>query len=74
MRITSLRGPFPRHCNCGNTASFEEILQRWRAVGKTVFNLTGLSLNLRLPTPEANALPLDQLADYMITWFELFQN
>ena len=25
----------------GNTALFEEILKRWRAVGNTVFNLTG---------------------------------
>ena len=25
----------------GNTASFEKISQRWRAVGNTLFNLTG---------------------------------
>ena len=28
--------PFP-----GNTASFEEMSQRWRDVGNTVFDLTG---------------------------------
>ena len=42
-RVTSLRGPSPRHCarvtqfisaslRPGNTVSFEEMLQRWRAV------------------------------------------
>ena len=29
---------------------------------ETLSNLTGLDLNLRPPTPERNALPLDQLA------------
>ena len=38
---TSLRSPSPRHCACGNTAPFEEMSQRWRAVGSTVSNLTG---------------------------------
>ena len=33
-------------CTCviapGNAASFEEVLQRWRAVGNCVFDFTGL--------------------------------
>ena len=40
-RVTSLRGPNLRSLRLGNTASFEEMLQRWRAVGNTVFDLTG---------------------------------
>ena len=39
-RLTSVREPSLCHCACGNTASFEEKLQRWRAVGNTVFDLT----------------------------------
>ena len=35
----------------GNTASFEEMLQRWRTVDNTVSDLT-----LRPPAPETNAL------------------
>ena len=38
------RAPSPRHCD---TASFEEISQRWRAVGNTLFHLTGLSYEPR---------------------------
>ena len=40
----------------GNTAPFEEMLQRWRAVGNTVPDLTGRDLNLKPPAPETNAL------------------
>ena len=32
----------------GNTARFEEMLQRWRAVRNTVFDLTGLRYELQL--------------------------
>ena len=38
----------------GNTASFEEMLQRWRAIGNAVSNL-----NLGPPAPETNAIPLE---------------
>ena len=37
----SWRGPFPRHCACRQMASSEGISQRWRAVGNTLFDLTG---------------------------------
>ena len=40
-RVTSLRGPSPRHYAWGNTAPFEEMLRRWRAFGNTVSNSTG---------------------------------
>ena len=38
-RVTSWRGPSPRHCP--SPALFEEILQRWRTVNNTVSDLTG---------------------------------
>ena len=43
-RITILLDPSLRHYARGTQLirSFEEILQRWRAVGNTVSNLTGL--------------------------------
>ena len=34
-------GPISASLRPGNTASFEEMLQRWRAVGNTVSDLTG---------------------------------
>ena len=40
MHVTSWRGPSPRHCAC-NTALFEKMSKRWRAVGNTVSELTG---------------------------------
>ena len=48
-RVTSWRGPSLRHWpgqhssirSPGNTAPFEEMSQRWRAVGNTVSDLTG---------------------------------
>ena len=36
-----LAGPFSASLRPGNTASFEEMLQRWRAVNNTVSDLTG---------------------------------
>ena len=39
----------------GNTAPFEEMLQRWRVVGNTVSDLTPQDLNHRPPAPETNA-------------------
>ena len=41
-RLTSWRGPSPRPLRPGNTASFKEMLQRCRAVGNTVSDLTCL--------------------------------
>ena len=36
-----LAGPISASLRLGNTAPFEEMLQRWRAVGNTVSDLTG---------------------------------
>ena len=36
-----LAGHFSASLRCGNTASFKEMSQRWRAVGSTVSDLTG---------------------------------
>ena len=46
----------------GNTASFEEMLQRWQAVGNTASDLTGPRFESRTSRLETNSLPLDQLA------------
>ena len=47
----------------GNTAFSEEISQRWQAVAALCPTWPVRNLNLEPPTPETNALPLDQLAD-----------
>ena len=36
-----LAGPISASLRAGNTAPFEEMSQLWRAVGNTVFDLTG---------------------------------
>ena len=41
MRVTSLRGHLRVIAPAGNTAPFEEMLQRWRDVGNTLSDLTG---------------------------------
>ena len=41
-RVTSWRGPSPRQCaRATQLRTFEEMSQRWRAVGSTVSDLTG---------------------------------
>ena len=57
-----LAGPISVSLRLGNTASFEEMLQRWLIIGNTVSDLTSRDLNLRPPVSETNMLPLDQLA------------
>ena len=44
----NLRGSSARHCAVGNTVPFEETLQRWRAVGSTVSDLTGSRFELQI--------------------------
>ena len=39
-RVTSLRGPSPRHCARVTQLPFEEMLQRRQAVGNNVSDLT----------------------------------
>ena len=50
-RVTSLRGPFMRHC-ARATQLFSKKCQRWQAVGNTVFDLTGP--RFELPTSRTN--------------------
>ena len=52
--VTSLQGSSPRHCARKTATPFEEISQRWQAVGNCV--------RFEPPSPKKNALPLDQLA------------
>ena len=41
-RVTSWRGPSPRHCaRATQLRTFEEMSHRWRVVGNTVSDLTG---------------------------------
>ena len=56
-----LRGPSSRHCTCGYTAPLNDMIHRWRAVGKIVSDLIGRRLNLAPILPETNVLPLDQM-------------
>ena len=56
-----LAGHISASLRAGNTSPFEEMLQRWRAAGKSVSDLTGWDLNLRPSASETNPLPLDQL-------------
>ena len=46
-----------------NTARFEEMSQRWRAVTNTVSDLTSPKFESLSPAPETTGLPLDQQAD-----------
>ena len=57
-----LEGPIFTQIRRGNTAFFEEMSQRWRAVANTVSDLTDPKFELKLPVPETNELPLDQMA------------
>ena len=43
----------------GNSASLEEMLKWWQAVGNTVFELMAVDLNLRPFAPETSALLLN---------------
>ena len=43
---TTCLGPISASLRPGNTAPFEEMSQRWRAVGNTVSDLTGPRLEL----------------------------
>ena len=49
----------------GNTALFEKMLQRWRAAGNTVSDLTSLRFEPQPFAPETNALLLQQRANLL---------
>ena len=57
-RVTSWRRIVAPLCP-GNTAHFEEMLQRWRAVGNTVSDSTSPRFESHTSPPETYALPLD---------------
>ena len=50
----------------GNTASFEEMLQRRRAVNNTVSDLTGLKFEPQTSRTRDQSVTLDQLASDLI--------
>ena len=62
--------PISASLHLGNATSFEEMSQRWRAVGNkwTFEEMCSIwparDLNLRCLSPETNALPFDQLAGW----------
>ena len=67
-RVTSLRGPYPRHC-----ARVTQLLsKKCRSGGELLVTLYPIwpawDLNLRPPDPETNALPLDHLAGLHLTF------
>ena len=64
---SEITGPISKFLCPGHTSSFEEMSQRWQALGNTVSALTGPRFNLSPPAPETKALPLDQLAG----WFKI---
>ena len=47
-------GPISASLHPHNIATFEEMLQRWRAFGNTVSDLTGSRFEPRPPAPETN--------------------
>ena len=61
-RVTSWRGPSPRHC----AQATQLLSKKCRSGGEPLATLCPIwpaqDLNLRPPSPETNALPLDQLA------------
>ena len=61
-RVTSWRGPSPRHC----TRATQLLLKKCRSGGEPLATLCPIwpaqDLNLRSPAPETNTLPLDHLA------------
>ena len=61
-RVTSWRGPSPRHC----ARATQLLSKKCRSGGEPLATLCPIwparDLNLRPPAPETNALPLDQLA------------
>ena len=57
-RETSWRGPpISTSLRPGNTASIEEMSQRWQAVGNTVSNLTGPRFEPRTRDERVTAQP-----------------
>ena len=75
-----LAGPISASLRPGNAAPFEEMSQRWRAVGNTVSDLTGLRFEPQTsrsrdervtarPTGRSIANIINSLIDTSSTWF-----
>ena len=69
-RVTSWRGPSPRHCSWAT----QLLSKKRRSGGNPLTTRCPISpardLNLRPPAPETNALPLDQLAGLLTLLLE----
>ena len=61
-RVSSLRGPFPRHC----ARATQLLSKKCRSGGKPLATLGPIRLARDSLAPETNALPLDQLASRKI--------
>ena len=72
-RVTSWRGPSPRHC----ARATQLLSKKYRSGGEPLATLCPIwpvrDLNLRPPAPETNALPLDQLATFTNYHYYFFQ-
>ena len=69
-RVTSLRGPSPRHCaRATRLRPFEETSQRWKAVGNTDSDFITPRLEPQIPASETNALPFNQLTANLLAAF-----
>ena len=68
-RVTSWRGPSPRHC----ARATQLLSKKCCSGGEPLATLCPIwparDLNLRPPASETNALPLDQLAGLVTFWF-----
>ena len=64
--VTSLRGPSPRHCARATQLLSKKCRSRGESLATLCPILPARDLSLRPPAPEANALPLDQLAGTMV--------
>ena len=62
-RVTNMRRPSARHCAPNNVASFEQMLQRWRAVADSMSDLTGPRFEPRTSRSRDDCIiPLDSKA------------
>ena len=65
--LTSLRGPFPRHCTQATQFLSKKMLQGWRAVGNTASDLTDLRFKPQTSRSRDELVTLDQQAQLKAT-------
>ena len=63
-RVTSLRGPSPRHCARATQLLSKKCCSGGEPLAALCLIWPARDLNLKPPAPETNALPLDQLAGF----------